>query len=178
MRYVWDENKSRRNLAKHKLSFETASLVFDDPNALNLHDRTVNGEERWLTLGLAGGIVILLVAHTDYEEDDDEVIRYQRGARLRAKGECMKRASRKQEKELKALSTLPDDKIDLSDIPEVRDWRRAVVGKFYRPIKKSLTVRLDADVLAWLKARGRGYQTRINQLLRAAMEDQSRHRRA
>lgn len=90
----------------------------------------------------------------------------------------MKRASRKQEKELKALSTLPDDKIDLSDIPEVRDWRRAVVGKFYRPIKKSLTVRLDADVLAWLKARGRGYQTRINQLLRAAMEDQSRHRRA
>lgn len=90
----------------------------------------------------------------------------------------MKRASRKQEKELKALADLPDDKIDLSDIPEVRDWRRAVVGKFYRPIKKSLTVRLDADVLAWLKARGRGYQTRINQLLRAAMEDQSRHRRA
>lgn len=75
MRYVWDENKSRRNLAKHKVSFETASLVFDDPNALNLHDRTVNGEERWLTLGLAGGIVILLVAHTDYEEDDEEVIR-------------------------------------------------------------------------------------------------------
>jgi uncharacterized protein (DUF4415 family) len=90
----------------------------------------------------------------------------------------MRKVSKKQEKELKALAALPDDKIDLSDIPEMRDWRRAVVGKFYRPIKKSLTIRLDADVLAWLKARGRGYQTRINQLLRAAMENQSRHRRA
>jgi uncharacterized protein (DUF4415 family) len=90
----------------------------------------------------------------------------------------MRKASKKQEKELRALAALPDEKIDLSDIPEVRDWRGAVVGKFYRPIKKSLTIRLDADVLAWLKARGRGYQTRINKLLRAAMESQRRHRRA
>ncbi len=90
----------------------------------------------------------------------------------------MRKASKKQEKELRALGALPDEKIDLSDIPEVRDWRGAVVGKFYRPIKKSLTIRLDADVLAWLKARGRGYQTRINKLLRAAMESQRRHRRA
>lgn len=90
----------------------------------------------------------------------------------------MRKVSKKQVKELKALTSLPDEKIDLSDIPEVRDWRRAVVGKFYRPIKKSLTIRLDADVLAWLKARGRGYQTRINQLLRAAMENQAHHRKA
>jgi uncharacterized DUF497 family protein len=75
MRDVWDENKSRRNLAKHKVSFETATLVFDDPNALSLNDRTENDEERWHTLGLAGGIVVLLVAHTDYEEDGEEVIR-------------------------------------------------------------------------------------------------------
>jgi uncharacterized protein (DUF4415 family) len=52
------------------------------------------------------------------------------------------------------------------------------VGKFYRPIKKSLTIRLDADVLAWLKSQGRGYQTRLNKLLRAAMEGRSRRRRA
>jgi uncharacterized protein (DUF4415 family) len=52
------------------------------------------------------------------------------------------------------------------------------VGKFYRPIKKSLTIRLDADVLAWLKSQGRGYQTRLNKLLRAAMEGQSRRRGA
>jgi uncharacterized protein (DUF4415 family) len=86
----------------------------------------------------------------------------------------MKEISKKQKKELTALASMRDDKIDLTDSAEVRDWSRAVVGKFYRPIKKSLTIRLDADVLAWLKAQGKGYQTRINKLLRAAMEGRRR----
>ena len=90
----------------------------------------------------------------------------------------MKKVSKKQAKELAALAALPDDEIDLTDIPEVLDWRGAVVGKYYRPIKKSLTIRLDADVLAWLKSQGRGYQTRINGLLRAAMKTRTRRRRA
>jgi uncharacterized protein (DUF4415 family) len=90
----------------------------------------------------------------------------------------MTKPSKKQTKELAALAALRDDQIDFSDAPEVRDWSRAVVGKFYRPIKKSLTIRLDADLLAWLKSQGRGYQTRINQLLRAAMDGKSRRRRA
>ena len=90
----------------------------------------------------------------------------------------MSKAAKKQKRELRDLVALRDSQIDLSDVPEVRDWNRAVVGKFYRPIKKSLMIRLDADVLAWLKAQGRGYQTRINKLLRAAMEGQSRRRRA
>lgn len=77
-----------------------------------------------------------------------------------------------------ALAALPDHKMDLSDAPEVQDWRGAVVGKFYRLIKKSLTIRLDADLLAWLKARGRSYQTRINRLLWAARKGQARRRRA
>jgi len=90
----------------------------------------------------------------------------------------MNKAAKKRKSEMKDLVALRDSQIDFSDVPEVRDWNRAVVGKFYRPIKKSLTIRLDADVLAWLKAQGRGYQTRINKLLRAAMEGQSRRRRA
>jgi uncharacterized protein (DUF4415 family) len=90
----------------------------------------------------------------------------------------MKKASKKQTKELAALAALQDEKIDLTDLPEVLDWSGAVVGKYYRPIKKSLTIRLDADVLAWLKARGRGYQTRMNQMLRAAMESRAGRRRA
>lgn len=90
----------------------------------------------------------------------------------------MNKVSRKQKGELRKLAALQDTEIDLSDQPEVRDWSRLVVGKFYRPIKKSLTIRLDADVLAWLKGQGRGYQTRINKLLRAAMESRSRRRRA
>ena len=64
---------------------------------------------------------------------------------------------------------MKDEDIDLSDIPEITDWSNAVVGKFYRPLKQSLTIRLDADVIAWLKSQGTGYQTRINSLLRNAM---------
>ena len=90
----------------------------------------------------------------------------------------MTKVTRRQKKELAAVAVLRDAQIDFSDAPEVREWSRAVVGKFYRPIKKSLTIRLDADVLAWLKAQGRGYQTRINKLLRAAMDSRSRRRRA
>ena len=90
----------------------------------------------------------------------------------------MKKSSKRQAKELAALAALPNAKIDLSDAPEVRDWSGAVVGKFYRPIKKSLTIRLDADVLAWLKSRGRGNQTRINKLLRVAMDGRARRRKA
>jgi len=75
MRFVWDEDKNRRNLAKHKVSFETARLVFDDPRAISQMDRVVEGEERWQTLGLAGGIVVLLVAHTYREEGGEEIVR-------------------------------------------------------------------------------------------------------
>jgi uncharacterized protein (DUF4415 family) len=68
---------------------------------------------------------------------------------------------------------MKDEDIDLSDMPEVLDWSRAEVGKFYRPPKKAITIRLDADVLDWLKGYGRGYQTRVNLLLRHAMASTS-----
>jgi len=82
----------------------------------------------------------------------------------------MNKLSRKQTREIRALARMKDSKINLSDAPELAHWSRAEVGKFYRPIKKPLTIRLDADVLAWLKSQGKGYQTRLNSLLRAAME--------
>jgi len=72
--------------------------------------------------------------------------------------------------ELKALAEMPDEEIDFSDIPEVTDWSGAVVGKFYRPVKEAVTVRLDADVVHWLKRDGKGYQTRLNAILRREME--------
>lgn len=74
MRFEWDEEKNRRNLAKHKISFETASLVFDAPQPLSILDRVVEGEERWQTLGMVIGLV-LCVAHTYRDEATDEVIR-------------------------------------------------------------------------------------------------------
>lgn len=76
MRYEWDPRKDRANQAKHGVSFRTAARVFEDPRHLSVQDRHQTGEERWQTLGLVGGVVVLLVAHT-YREDDqgDEVIR-------------------------------------------------------------------------------------------------------
>ncbi len=80
------------------------------------------------------------------------------------------KATKRQAKEIKALKRLRDEEIDLTDIPPLKDWNRAVVGKFYRPLKRSLTIRIDADVLARLRAEGKGYQTRINALLRQAVD--------
>ena len=75
MKFEWDEEKSRRNFIKHGVRFETAAHVFEDVNAVSRVDREVAHEERWKTLGLAGGIVVLLVAHTFREEEGEEVIR-------------------------------------------------------------------------------------------------------
>lgn len=72
---------------------------------------------------------------------------------------------------LKKLSRRPDKEINSSDIPKLteRFWQNAVRNPFYRPLKQQLTLRLDADVIAWLRRHGRGYQTRANALLRDAM---------
>lgn len=74
-------------------------------------------------------------------------------------------------KELEELAKKPDSEIDYSDIPQINpeDWKSAVRGKFYRPRKQSISLRLDADVLAWFKQQGPGYQTRINNILREVM---------
>ena len=63
-----------------------------------------------------------------------------------------------------------DDEIDFSEIPEQADWSGAVVGKFYRPMIQQVTLRIDADVLAWFKKRAPKYQTALNCALRAHME--------
>ncbi len=102
MRLEWDQEKNRRNRARHKVSFETAGLVFGDPHAQSIEDREVEAEQRWWT-----------------------------------NGPC---------------------------------WRGAAHRRSH-VFKKSLTIRLDADVVAWLKSQGKGYQTRINSLLREAMEN-------
>jgi uncharacterized protein (DUF4415 family) len=89
----------------------------------------------------------------------------------------MQKVKSAQADEIRALKRMKEREIDTTDIPPVLDWSKAVVGKFYRPIKKPLTIRLDADVLAWLKGQGKGYQTRINALLRTSMEKASSDKR-
>lgn len=79
-------------------------------------------------------------------------------------------------RELAALAARPESEIDFSDLPATssKDWQGSPRGKFYRPIKQQLTVRVDADVLAWLKSQGSGYQSRLNDILRNAMLGTSR----
>jgi uncharacterized protein (DUF4415 family) len=81
----------------------------------------------------------------------------------------MKKLREAQKRDITALAAKRDQDIDFSDIPLKLDWSKAEVGKFYRPLKKAVTMRLDADVLEWLKGFGKGYQTRANLLLRHAM---------
>jgi uncharacterized protein (DUF4415 family) len=83
----------------------------------------------------------------------------------------MPRLSGEKRKELQKLAARPDREIDLTDIPEIREIPSdAVIGRFYRPKKTTVTIRLDADVVAWMKASGGGYQTRINAYLRQLMQ--------
>ncbi len=82
----------------------------------------------------------------------------------------MRKTKRTQSSEIRALKRMREREIDTTDIPPTADWSKAVVGRFYRPIKKPVTIRLDADVLHWLKEQGDGYQTRINSILRSVME--------
>lgn len=127
-------------------------------------------EERWITIGLVKGVLILTVIHTWKEKKVKKSSEsFRREKRRAPRSTSMNINTRRIDGEIKALVQKRDEDIDTSDIPEVKDWSQAVVGKFYRPIKEPVTIRLDADIVAWLKAEGPGYQTRINALLREAM---------
>lgn len=82
-----------------------------------------------------------------------------------------KRKTSLHKNELKRLLKMRDEDIDTSDIPELTEeqFRTGVRGLLYRPIKKPVTMRLDADIIEWLKSEGRGYQTKANALLRREM---------
>jgi uncharacterized protein (DUF4415 family) len=75
--------------------------------------------------------------------------------------------------ELDGLAAMPDSEIDTTDMPPITDWSNAVRGAFYRPIKRPLSLRVDADIIDWFQRQGQGYQTRMNSALREYVE---RHR--
>ena len=85
--------------------------------------------------------------------------------------------SDEQKVRLEALAKRPDSEVDCSDIPELDEnfWKNAVQNPFYKPTKQVTTVRIDADVMQWLKAQGKGYQTRMNKILREAMLNELRN---
>ncbi len=74
MRFTWDVPKDRSNRQKHGIGFDTAALVFLDPLHLTRLDRIIEGEERWQTIGRVGGVLLILVAYTVVDEEE-EVLR-------------------------------------------------------------------------------------------------------
>jgi uncharacterized protein (DUF4415 family) len=82
-----------------------------------------------------------------------------------------------QKAQIASLSALPDEDIDYADAPALGEekWQAAVQGRFYKPMKVSKTIRIDADVLAWLQRPGKGYQKRLNAVLREAMLKEHEH---
>ena len=92
------------------------------------------------------------------------IVRYERNA-----GDPL---TRRQKENLKQIAKIKDEDIDFSEMPELtEEWfARAVRGKFYRPVKEIVSIRLDKDVLAFYRRQGAGYQTRINNTLREAMQ--------
>ncbi|MEX6147063.1 BrnA antitoxin family protein [Providencia hangzhouensis] len=83
----------------------------------------------------------------------------------------IKPLTEEQKLRLKQLNDLPDSEIDTSDAPELPSiaWVSSEKGKFYKPTKSPVTARIDNDVVDWLKSKGRGYQTKMNEILRTAM---------
>ena len=74
MIFEWNETKNKANKAKHQVSFEIAKLVFFDPFCLTLFDRVKDGQDRWHAIGLAKGVLLLLVVHSVHYEGRAEVI--------------------------------------------------------------------------------------------------------
>ena len=72
------------------------------------------------------------------------------------KKETSRELTKQQKAEIEALAALPDERIDTSDIPEIPDWSGAGRGALYRPVKQQITLRLDADVVAWFKTNAPG----------------------
>jgi uncharacterized protein (DUF4415 family) len=83
----------------------------------------------------------------------------------------MNKTDSRQKKEVQALRRKPDSKIDLSDISEM-DWSKGERGRFYRPIKQMVSLRIDADILAWFKSHHPKYQTAVNEALRDYIKHQ------
>jgi uncharacterized protein len=75
MRFEWDEHKSTVNRRKHKVAFETAAIVFEDPYAVTYSDETSGDEKRWITIGAVEPGLIIFVVHIHFERGDEEIIR-------------------------------------------------------------------------------------------------------
>ena len=177
-RFEWDPEKATANLRKHGVSFETATRIFADPFALS--------EPSGSSKDICYSWWRIRPATKSKQVSQSRLsVLFQPERLTRRKESAMKKKlvkysfnvanprplTKKQKAEIKALGTRSAKEIDYSDIPRLPAgfFKNAVRGQFYKPTKTSTTIRIDTDVIAWLRTHGKGYQSRINAILRREM---------
>ena len=169
MLFEWDEGKRQANLAKHHIDFQDAMRVLDGPVFERVDTR--QGEERVVAIGSIEGIEIVVVYATRGQRR--RIISARRAYRNERQDYANHSGSpTKGKTDFKRLRRMRDADIDDSDIPRLDKsfWKTA---KLTMPEPKDrLTIRVDHDVVEWLKKAGSGYQTRINAILRSYMKAQ------
>jgi uncharacterized protein (DUF4415 family)/uncharacterized DUF497 family protein len=169
VQFEWDAIKAVANRRKHGVSFEVAARVFDDPACCR----------PWIDdTARSAGTVSAQSEKQSYMSRTQSKTKSKRvrpsassqpGKLVRVNAENIK-LTPAMLSELATMANRRNGEIDFSDAPEVKDFRGAVRGRFYRPLKKAISIRLDADVLTWIQSKGGPYQTRINAILRQVME--------
>ena len=177
MRFEWDGAKNRINQQKHSgLAFESAALVFNDPQAIFRKDRVVAGEQRWHAIGMVkvpccwwSTCIEWRVTMTKKKRSASS--RPAKPIRLSAESVFSKPASKTRKTVLSRIAKRQaagdDSGIDYSAIPPLSD---AQLAQFRRTPKVLVAARLDQEVYDWLMQFGKGYSTRINGILRTVME--------
>ncbi len=158
MEFEWDEAKNQTNIRKHGIGFETAKRIFEGTVATSPDRRRDYGEERRISIGWVEPGALIVVAHT---------------ARRRGrKGESTMSGRYDRPLTPEQIAAVKDEGIDFSDIPELDEgfWDRAELVE--PDLTDQITMRVKRSVLAYFKAPGKGYQTRMNRVL----ESYVRHR--
>ena len=174
MRFQWDKAKGQKNLKIHGISFAEAVQIFNGPTLETLDTRAGYGEDRWIAIGSINDGTFVVV-YIEQEPEDGmtwRCIASSQPARQQVmRDETTKNGARQRrtDKEIRAgIAADPDA------APELDSAWFAQAIPVTPPNKQQVSIRLDADVLEHFRSMGRGYQTRINAVLRQFVEHQKR----
>ena len=193
MRYEWDETKNLRNQRKHDgISFELAALVLDDERCLAYADRidSKTEEQRWHTVGAAQiepGLLpfcwlFTYIGRTIVAKKSPALSRPARLRSMRSEDNKNRQWTERERQTLRRVvrrqAVGDDSHVNFDDIPRLTDEQLANMVRLRdaRPRKVAVSVRLDAEVLNWLRSKGEGHLTRINDILTNLMEAEQRAR--
>ena len=169
MEFEWDQPKNQTNIRKHGIGFETAKRIFEGPVATSPDHRRDYGEDRNISIGRVEPGALIVVAHTERHGR----IRWSPPAPHRARKGWPTMSGRYDSPLApEQIAAVKDEDIDFSDIAELDEdfWKRAELVEPDRT--DQITIRVKRSVLAYFKAPGKGYQTRMNRVL----ESYVRHR--